>query len=239
MVFGACPRTASVSRPCTTSARWVTSSSAIQSCKVLRERQLSPVLTANLKDRPLPDGAHYLWDAVRHALADVSLAVSEMRLPDPMRGIMSWQAAVFVAMRPPSNAQASCQGVTDVPDDPTAVISSLQAVDFLHARNIVHRQLNPNNLMWFPAQQRWKLIDFSAWARSEEDVPLHYALRYAAPELLVADLHGVSADSCWLLLQPGANLQERSQLLSCWWPHRQVGTFSACSITALWCSLTA
>ena len=74
----------------------------------------------------------------------------------------------------------------------TAVASTLQAVDFLHARNIVHRQLNPNNLMWFPAQQRWKLIDFSAWARSDEDVPLHYALRYAAPELLVADLHGVS-----------------------------------------------
>ena len=229
MVSGACLRTASVSRPCMTPARWVTGSSAIKSCKVLRERQASPVLPASLEDRPLPDGAHYLWDAVQHVLADVSLAVSDMRLPDPMRGIMSWQAAVFVAMRPPSNAQASCQGVTDVPDNPPAVTSSLQAVDFLHARNIVHRQLNPNNLMWFPAQQRWKLIDFSAWARSEEDVPLHYALRYAAPELLVADLHGVRAALMLATVEGRGEYRKAPSFVMCW-PHGQVSPLSAVSL---------
>ena len=109
-----------------------------------------------------------------------------------------------------------------MPGTPTAMASSLQAVDFLHARNIVHRQLNPNNLMWFPAQQRWKLIDFSAWARSEEDVPLHYALRYAAPELLVADLHGVSAAFMLAAVEARGDFGEGFQLLSRCRPHWQL-----------------
>ena len=103
-----------------------------------------------------------------------------------------------------------------MPGSPTAMATSLQAVDFLHARNIVHRQLSPNNLMWFPAQQRWKLIDFSAWARSEEDVPLHYALRYAAPELLVADLHGVSAAFMLAAVKARGEVREGFQPLASW-----------------------
>lgn len=67
-----------------------------------------------------------------------------------------------------------------------------KAVEYLHARSLVHRAIQPANFLWCPAASRWKVLDFTTWARTGDVVPLLYSLRYAAPELLAADLAGVS-----------------------------------------------
>ncbi|KAK9841418.1 hypothetical protein WJX74_005338 [Apatococcus lobatus] len=68
-----------------------------------------------------------------------------------------------------------------------------KAVEYLHARSLVHRAIQPANFLWCPMASRWKLLDFTTWARTGDVVPLLYSLRYAAPELLAADLAGESS----------------------------------------------
>ena len=46
--------------------------------------------------------------------------------------------------------------------------------------------------MQFPEQNNWKLVSLGAWARSGDPCGMElYDVRYAAPELLHADLHAV------------------------------------------------
>lgn len=66
-----------------------------------------------------------------------------------------------------------------------------KAIEFLHARSLVHGSLSPDALMWFTPLKKWKLISFGNWARDKESMRVSYDLRYAAPELLLADLAGV------------------------------------------------
>lgn len=63
-----------------------------------------------------------------------------------------------------------------------------KCVEFMHVRNLVHGSLTPDSLMWFPNQQKWKLIGFGNWARASEAMNVSYDLRHAAPELVLADL---------------------------------------------------
>ena len=62
----------------------------------------------------------------------------------------------------------------------------------MHARNLVHGALTPDSLMWFSPEKKWKLIGFGNWARVKEGMNVTYDLRHAAPELVLADLGGVS-----------------------------------------------
>lgn len=61
-------------------------------------------------------------------------------------------------------------------------------VNFMHERHLVHGAITTDHIMWFPEENRWKLMGFTNWARSGENMRLDYDLRYAAPELLLADL---------------------------------------------------
>jgi hypothetical protein len=86
---------------------------------------------------------------------------------------------------------ASLEGLKPEEVDNTSTLYNLcKAVEFLHARSLCHRALTPDSLMWFANQKRWKLISFSSWARTGDLTRLSYDIRYAAPELLVADLKG-------------------------------------------------
>ncbi|KAK9823492.1 hypothetical protein WJX72_003130 [[Myrmecia] bisecta] len=82
------------------------------------------------------------------------------------------------------------EGAPNLHDRVELLYNLCKAVEFIHARQVVHRQLCPANFMWFAKQANWKLIDFGLWARMGEAAPLRYNLRYAAPELLVSDLAG-------------------------------------------------
>lgn len=59
----------------------------------------------------------------------------------------------------------------------------LEAVAYLHTRNLVHRDVRPANISWFESSARWRLSVPSAWAKRAADAPITYNLRYAAPEV--------------------------------------------------------
>ena len=71
-----------------------------------------------------------------------------------------------------------------------ALVHSLEALAYLHARGLCHRDVTPDTLKWHDAGRRWRLAlpRASRWARSgASSAPLSYALRYAAPEVVAAD----------------------------------------------------
>ena len=54
------------------------------------------------------------------------------------------------------------------------------------------RSLTPRTVMHFPQHGHWKLVGLGAWARAGDPCGIElYDVRYAAPELLQADLHAV------------------------------------------------
>lgn len=59
----------------------------------------------------------------------------------------------------------------------------LEAVAYLHTRNLVHRDIRPCQVSWFDASTRWRLGVPCAWAKRASDAPITYTLRYAAPEV--------------------------------------------------------
>ena len=65
-------------------------------------------------------------------------------------------------------------------------------INFMHQRHLVHGAITTDHIMWFSEEKRWKLMGFTNWARSGENMRLDYDLRYAAPELVLADLARVS-----------------------------------------------
>ena len=107
-------------------------------------------------------------------------------------------------------AVTSMEGRPEEVDRPQTLYNLCKAVDFLHARSLVHGCLAPDALMWFAPLKQWKLIGFGNWAKSQEPMRISYDLRYAAPELLHADLVGVS-----LPLQSLQNLIDLPGSASC------------------------
>ncbi len=72
-------------------------------------------------------------------------------------------------------------------DRMTLMYSLAQAVDFLHAYNVIHRAIHPSSFVWFPSTCTWKLVGFGSSAASGNTAPLDYDLNYAPPELVQAD----------------------------------------------------
>eukprot|EP00884_Botryococcus_braunii_P011943 jgi/Botrbrau1/2074/Bobra.0047s0036.2 len=68
----------------------------------------------------------------------------------------------------------------------------LEAVAYLHTRNLVHRDIRPANVSWFDSSTRWRVSVPCAWAKRASDAPITYTLRYAAPEVVTADAMGVA-----------------------------------------------
>ena len=54
----------------------------------------------------------------------------------------------------------------------------------------VHGALTPDAVLWFARDNAMKLSNFDAWAPPGAPMPLHPALRYAAPEVVLADADG-------------------------------------------------
>lgn len=85
----------------------------------------------------------------------------------------------------------SSEGRPEDVDRHRTLLNLCKGIEFLHARSLVHGGLTPDTVAWFAPLQKWKLLGFGNWARSKELLRVNYHLRYAAPELLLADLAGV------------------------------------------------
>ena len=73
-----------------------------------------------------------------------------------------------------------------------ALVNVLEALAYLHGRQVVHRDVRPGSVRWADGPGagagRWRLgLPVGAWARAGHPGPLCYSLRYAAPELVAAD----------------------------------------------------
>ncbi|KAK9817191.1 hypothetical protein WJX72_010853 [[Myrmecia] bisecta] len=79
------------------------------------------------------------------------------------------------------------------------LVALAEAVNYLHSRNIVHRGISADSLMWFDSTSRWRLAEFGSWGRRGADAPLSYTLRTAAPEVVAADAMGMLA---WTRMVP-------------------------------------
>ena len=64
------------------------------------------------------------------------------------------------------------------------------ALAHLHALGVVAMAVEPGSLMFFGAAGAWKLVDWERWAAPGAPADIRYALRYAAPEVVAADLMG-------------------------------------------------
>ena len=83
-----------------------------------------------------------------------------------------------------------------------------------HATDLTYlrRGLTPRAVMHFASLNKWKLTSMAGWARIGDACPMeNYDIRYAAPELLAADLRGVSPGCCtshWLHIQAELVLEQ-------------------------------
>jgi len=68
-----------------------------------------------------------------------------------------------------------------------ALYQIITAVADLHALSVVHRDLKPSSVMYFPQDGRWKLIDLDTAAIIGEEAKICCTLEYACPELIIAD----------------------------------------------------
>ncbi|KAL0019157.1 hypothetical protein WJX79_001466 [Trebouxia sp. C0005] len=68
--------------------------------------------------------------------------------------------------------------------------SMSKAVEALHNRGIVHRELVPASFVWFGDVCRWKLVNFRHWTLAGSPCPVRFSLRYAAPEVVAAAVAG-------------------------------------------------
>ena len=70
----------------------------------------------------------------------------------------------------------------------------LKAIHHLHVHTgMVHCDLKPQNVVKVGDEDRWKLIDFATACDDGDEVPLHYTLRYAAPEAIKAAAAGAAS----------------------------------------------
>eukprot|EP00803_Ostreobium_quekettii_P009320 evm.model.scf_350.2 EVM.evm.TU.scf_350.2 scf_350:20362-50378(-) len=66
------------------------------------------------------------------------------------------------------------------------VYQILEGLHELHKNGIVHRDLQPSNIMFFPEEDRWKLGGLHHWTHESECGRISGNLRYMSPEMLVA-----------------------------------------------------
>mgnify|MGYP002259894958 CR=1 FL=1 len=62
----------------------------------------------------------------------------------------------------------------------------LQCLKHIHSHNIVHGDIKPSNIMFFPCSHSWKLLDTDLSAKRGKRCEIHYTLMYAAPEVVQA-----------------------------------------------------
>jgi len=77
-----------------------------------------------------------------------------------------------------------------------------RALQFLHERMVVHRDLKPGNIVVFALDFSLKLIDLGSACRKGESAAIEYTLRYAAPEVVSAHLE----NSAEIVAHPSADL---------------------------------
>eukprot|EP00959_Pyramimonas_sp_CCMP1952_P067938 1418030-Pyramimonas_sp.AAC.2 len=70
----------------------------------------------------------------------------------------------------------------------------LSTVDITHTHGacagLVHRDLKPHNVVKVAIDDSWKLIDMASCGNDGKESPIDYTLRYAAPEVVQAEMSG-------------------------------------------------
>jgi len=66
----------------------------------------------------------------------------------------------------------------------------LQCLKSIHRQDIVHCDIKPSNIMFFPSSHSWKLLDADLGAKTGEWCAIRYTLMYAAPEIIQAEERG-------------------------------------------------
>ena len=75
----------------------------------------------------------------------------------------------------------------------------------MHDAGLVHLNIKPSNIMWFPQGGHWSITDFGFCARVGEAAPVASTLAYSAPEVVRAYLSSqdcmaaAPAMDCWAL----------------------------------------
>ena len=70
------------------------------------------------------------------------------------------------------------------------LLQMMKALASIHDQDIVHRDLQPHNIVLFWSEQTWKIANFEQAELNGERCPLDYTLPYAPPEIVKAKEEG-------------------------------------------------
>uniref|UniRef100_A0A6B2LEV1 non-specific serine/threonine protein kinase n=1 Tax=Arcella intermedia TaxID=1963864 RepID=A0A6B2LEV1_9EUKA len=95
------------------------------------------------------------------------------------------------------DAILDAQGFTE-PQSAKAVRDILRGLDYLHNTGICHRDMKPENILYHPELDVWKIADFGCATLFNTNSPymteFEGTIQYMAPEILVGDKYTKSVD---------------------------------------------
>jgi len=89
-------------------------------------------------------------------------------------------------------------GGFDEPRAARAISDILHGLDYLHNTGICHRDMKPENVLYHPEQEVWKIADFGCATLFTEQNPFMHdfegTIQYMAPEILLGEKYTKSID---------------------------------------------
>ncbi|KAK9797447.1 hypothetical protein WJX73_007622 [Symbiochloris irregularis] len=153
--------------------------------------------------RPIMAELHFKNGTFLHARAFFNLALPRLNVPEvidimPASDLhplmVEFGMSAIITEEPSYTLQDWMPSTPDA--DPNgrkrALLHILEAVNVMHAEGIAHRSLSLDTIAWFESFSRWQPATFARWGRAGSDKPVLYELRYAAPEVIMADVMGTA-----------------------------------------------